>query len=54
MNNVMSKFLNMGMNLNEVITASTWTPAQVINRTELGHLSPRRRSGYRHLKRTGW
>jgi len=40
MNNVMSKFLNMGMNLNEVITASTWTPAQVINRTELGHLSP--------------
>jgi len=36
----MSKFLNMGMNLNEVITASTWTPAQVINRTELGHLSP--------------
>ncbi|MFO7825228.1 MAG: amidohydrolase/deacetylase family metallohydrolase [Cyclobacterium sp.] len=40
MNNVMSKFLNMGMNLNEVITASTWTPAQVINRAELGHLSP--------------
>ncbi|NHE59926.1 amidohydrolase/deacetylase family metallohydrolase [Cyclobacterium sp. GBPx2] len=39
MNNVMSKFLNMGMNLNEVVTASTWTPAQVINRPELGHLS---------------
>ncbi|MDN3688127.1 amidohydrolase/deacetylase family metallohydrolase [Cyclobacterium jeungdonense] len=40
MNNVMSKFLNMGMNLNEVITASTWTPAQVINRPDLGHLTP--------------
>ncbi|MBD3627880.1 MAG: amidohydrolase/deacetylase family metallohydrolase [Cyclobacterium sp.] len=39
MNNVMSKFLNMGMNLNEVVTASTWTPAQVINRPEFGHLS---------------
>ncbi|WP_235954935.1 amidohydrolase/deacetylase family metallohydrolase [Cyclobacterium salsum] len=40
MNNVMSKFLNMGMDLNEVITASTWTPAQVINRPDLGHLTP--------------
>ncbi|WP_317041565.1 amidohydrolase/deacetylase family metallohydrolase [Cyclobacterium lianum] len=40
MNNVMSKFLNMGMNLQEVITASTWKPAQVIQRTEFGHLSP--------------
>ena len=40
MNNVMSKFLNIGMNLQEVVAASTWTPAQVIKRTELGHLSP--------------
>lgn len=40
MNNVMSKFLNMGMDLNEVVTASTWIPAQVINRPELGHLTP--------------
>jgi dihydroorotase len=39
MTNVMSKFLNLGMSLEEVVTASTWTPAQVINRTELGHLS---------------
>jgi dihydroorotase len=29
----------MGMSLNEIITASTWEPAQVINRPELGHLS---------------
>ncbi|MGK2860980.1 MAG: amidohydrolase/deacetylase family metallohydrolase [Chitinophagaceae bacterium] len=36
---VMSKFLLMGMDLKEVIKASTWTPAQVIKREELGHLS---------------
>ncbi|MBR9776060.1 MAG: amidohydrolase/deacetylase family metallohydrolase [Cytophagales bacterium] len=39
MTNVMSKFLNMGMNMQEIIAASTWKPAQVINHTELGHLS---------------
>ena len=39
MTNVMSKFLNMGMNLQEIVAASTWAPAQVINHTELGHLS---------------
>ena len=37
---VMSKFLQMGMDLPAVIRASTWTPAQVIHREELGHLSP--------------
>jgi dihydroorotase len=37
--NVMSKFLALGMKLEDVIHASTWKPAQVINRTELGHLS---------------
>jgi dihydroorotase len=36
---VMSKFLLMGMPLNEVIKASTWTTAQVIKREELGNLS---------------
>jgi dihydroorotase len=36
---VMSKFLYMGMPLNEVIKASTWAPAQVIKREELGNLS---------------
>ena len=39
MTNVMSKFLNIGMNMQEIIAASTWKPAQVINHTELGHLS---------------
>lgn len=37
--NVMSKFLGLGMSLPEVIKASTWEPARVINREELGHLS---------------
>jgi dihydroorotase len=36
---VMSKFLLMGMDLNAVIKASTWTPAQVIKREDLGNLS---------------
>jgi dihydroorotase len=37
--NVMSKLLNCGLTLNEVMTASTWTPAQIIHREELGNLS---------------
>jgi dihydroorotase len=37
--NVMSKFLNLGMPLPEIIEKSTWKPAQVIHRTDLGHLS---------------
>ncbi|MEP6951631.1 MAG: amidohydrolase/deacetylase family metallohydrolase [Ginsengibacter sp.] len=36
---VMSKFLLMGMPLNEVIRAGTWAPAQVIKHEELGNLS---------------
>ena len=35
----MSKFLNIGMKLDEVILKSTWNPAQEIKRTDLGHLS---------------
>ncbi len=35
----MSKCLAMGMPLQEVIRASTWRPAQVIHREELGHLT---------------
>ncbi|MBM3814528.1 MAG: amidohydrolase/deacetylase family metallohydrolase [Acidimicrobiia bacterium] len=35
----MSKCLVLGMPLKDVIRASTWTPAQSIQRTELGHLS---------------
>ena len=38
MTNVMSKLLNIGMSLNEVIAASTWNPAQIIQREELGNL----------------
>jgi dihydroorotase len=37
--NVMSKFLNMEMPLEEVIFRSTWTPASEIKREDLGHLS---------------
>lgn len=39
MSNLMSKLLNLGMTLQEVIEASTWTPAQAIQREDLGHLS---------------
>lgn len=39
MSNVMSKFLNLGMTLAEVVEASTSTPARVIRRDDLGHLS---------------
>ncbi len=39
MANLASKFLNIGMTLPEVINASTWKPANVIKRTELGNLS---------------
>ncbi len=38
MTNVMSKMLELGMGLEEVIRASTWQPAQIIQRPELGHL----------------
>lgn len=39
MSNVMSKLLNLGLSLEEVIKASTWEPAQIIKRPEFGHLS---------------
>jgi len=37
--NVMSKFLNMGMPLEDVIARSTWNPAREIKREEFGNLS---------------
>jgi dihydroorotase len=40
MQTTMSKFLAMGMPLDDVIKASTWNPAQQIHREELGHLTP--------------
>ncbi|WP_026629981.1 amidohydrolase/deacetylase family metallohydrolase [Dyadobacter alkalitolerans] len=36
---IMSKFYVMGMDLPSVIKASTWEPAQVIKRENLGHIS---------------
>ena len=36
---LMSKMMALGMPLSEVIRASTWTPAEVIQRPELGHLT---------------
>lgn len=37
--NVLSKFINMGMSVQEAVARATWAPANVINRKELGHLS---------------
>jgi dihydroorotase len=36
--NVMSKFLNLGMSVQDVVKANTSRAAEVIKRTELGHL----------------
>jgi dihydroorotase len=36
---VMSKFLNLGMTMEQVIRASTWAPAREIRRLDLGQLS---------------
>lgn len=38
--NVMSKFLNMGMEVDEVIRRASWNSAMAIKRDDLGHLSP--------------
>jgi dihydroorotase len=37
--NVLSKFINMGMPLQDAIARATWAPANVINKKELGNLS---------------
>ena len=37
--NVMSKFLALGMSLDDVIARSTWNPARELRREELGNLS---------------
>jgi dihydroorotase len=39
LSNVGSKFLALGYSLPEVIYRMTWAPAQVIHRTDLGHLT---------------
>lgn len=37
--NLMSKFLNMGMPLKDVLLRGSWNPAKAINREDLGNLS---------------
>jgi dihydroorotase len=37
--NIMSKYLNMNMNIKDVIERATWNAAQAIKHTELGNLS---------------
>jgi dihydroorotase len=39
MDNLMSKFLAMGLQLKEVVAESTWHPAREIHREDLGNLS---------------
>lgn len=39
LSNVMSKFLNIGLDMPEVIATTTWNPAQIIKKPELGHMS---------------
>lgn len=39
MTNLMSKFLSMGMPLEDVILRSTWNPAHEISHEEIGHLT---------------
>lgn len=39
MSNIMSKFMAMGMSLNEVIERGTWNAAKSIHRNDLGNLS---------------
>ena len=37
--NLISKFLNMGMSMDDVILRATWNPAREIHHEELGHLT---------------
>jgi dihydroorotase len=37
--NVMSKYLNMGMSIKDIIARATWNPAKSIKREDLGNLS---------------
>ncbi len=38
--NVMSKFLSLGLSLQDVVQRATWNPARQIRRYDLGHMSP--------------
>ena len=37
--NLMSKYMNMGMGMNDLITRATWNAAKALQHEELGHLS---------------
>lgn len=37
--NIMSKYLNMGMSMEDLVLRGSWSPAQAIKREDLGHLS---------------
>jgi dihydroorotase len=39
LSNVISKFINMGMSVQDAVLRCTWNPANVIKRLELGHLT---------------
>ncbi len=39
MTNLLSKFMGMGLSVQDVILRATWNPAKVIKRPELGNLS---------------
>ncbi len=39
MANLMSKFLSLGMSLRDVILRTTWNPAKIMQREDIGHLS---------------
>lgn len=39
LSNIMSKFLNLGMSIQDVVLRTTWNPASVIKKPELGNLS---------------
>jgi len=40
LSNVMSKHLNMGLTLKQVVTMATWNAAQELRRADIGHLTP--------------
>ena len=37
--NIMSKLMNVGLSFQDVVLRTTWKPAQIISREDLGHLT---------------
>lgn len=40
LSNLMSKVMNIGIPFEDIIRLTTWSPAQMLRRTDLGHLTP--------------